>query len=369
MSSSVSFLTLAVCLAIWFQDTRAFLPASLQGPQLRPQHPTSSSSAIFAEKLSRLPSGISPFEKSGARYRDFQGEFRKTCASVLQTALKQGVATMEIEFPPLLGGDKSKTQFDDFDSVQELEKNQDWTIQWTPMLGIKPTWLIFPDLKECEVAKDKWTGQRYRQAGVFTSIEEVTEFYTQGDYSKPWGASFAAGMNSLLGSGGGGGGGESDAGLLGDKSALDSLSENSPAKLHLVVQPGNGGPVEDWVNVEKLHKAAGGSIPTVVINGALDKVRDGYYASFIFPKLAKATPFFKAFESVFYLKPISDKGVYGWVYRVYPEPWQVVLQSPSKDKNGNIKVDDIVAMTSKNKPAYDEAVKAMLSAAAKVTVR
>ena len=272
---------------------------------------------------------------------------------------------MEIEFPPLLGGDKSKTQFDDFDNVQELNKNQDWCVQLAPLLGIQRIWLILPDLKECELAKEKWTGQLYRQAAVFTCLEEVTQFYSGEGYKKPWGATFAAGMNSLLGGGGDG----SDAGLLGDKGALDSLADSSPSNLHMVCQPGNGGPVEDWVNVETLHKAAGGKVPTMVVNGALDKVRDGYYAPFIFPRLAATMPFYKAFESIFYLKPISDKGIYGWVYRVYPEPWQVVLQSPSKDKNGNIKVEDIVALTTDTKPSYDQAVKALLSTAAGASVQ
>jgi len=53
-------------------------------------------------KLSSLPSGISPFEKSLARYRDYQGEFRKTSLTGLRKALKNGIKTMEIEFPPLL---------------------------------------------------------------------------------------------------------------------------------------------------------------------------------------------------------------------------------------------------------------------------
>lgn len=321
-----------------------------------------SSTLLAAEKLSFLPTGISPFEKADARYRDYQSEFRNTCQRAIGDAIQDGIMTMEVEFPPLLGGENSKTQFDDFDNVQELNQNQDWCVQLAPMLGVTPTWMILPDLKECELAKEKWTGQIYRKASVFTCLEQVTQFYSGDDYKKPWGATFAAGMNSLLG------GDDGDAGLLGDKDSLDSLSENSPAKLHMVVQPGNAGPVEDWVNVETLHKAAGGDVPTVVVNGALDKVRDGYYAPFIFPKLAVTMPFYKAFTSVFYLKPLSDKGIYGWVYRVYPEPWQVVLQSPSKDKNGNIKVEDIVALTSDTKPTYDIALKALLAKAAGIAV-
>lgn len=49
-----------------------------------------------------------------------------------------------------MGGSQSKSQFDDFDNVQELDKNKDWTMQLAPMfLGEATyqkgkTWLIFP---------------------------------------------------------------------------------------------------------------------------------------------------------------------------------------------------------------------------------
>jgi hypothetical protein len=120
---------------------------------------------------------------------------------------------------------------------------------------------------------------------------------------------------------------------------------------------------EYWINVEAVHKNAGGTIPTCIVNGALDKVRDGYYAPFIFPKLAKTFPFYRAFEAAFFLKPISDKGVYGWLYRVYPEPWQVYLQTPYK-KNGQVMVQDTVALVKDTRPTYTECVQALLTAAA-----
>lgn len=46
---------------------------------------------------------------------------------------------LEVEFPPLLGGEKSKSQFDDFDNIQELDRNKDWTMLLAPMfLGAFP---------------------------------------------------------------------------------------------------------------------------------------------------------------------------------------------------------------------------------------
>ena len=77
--------------------------------------------------------------------------------------------------------------------------------------------------------------------------------------------------------------------------------------------------IEDWINCEQIHLASPNTT-MVIINGALDKVRNFYYPAFFFPKLAKTVDrFYSNFESIFYLKPISDKGVYGWMYRVFPE--------------------------------------------------
>lgn len=318
-------------------------------------------SANNAQGLTPLPPDISPFSKTSSKRRDVQADFRKLALGSFQQALQDGVTQMELEFPPLLGGDKSKSQFDDFDNVQELNKNRDWCIEWLPTLPVKPVWFILPDLKEVELAKEEWGGQRYRQAAQFTSIEAVTNHYYEivggkVSYNKPWGATFASGMSSLLG------GGNGDAGLLGDQGALDPLEGDAPAKLHLVCQPGNGGPVEDWVNVKALHEAAGSTTPTCIVNGALDKVRDGYYPGLIFPKLATTFDFYRQFEAVLFLKPISDKGVYGWLFRVYPEPWQVVLQTPRRDeKKEEVVIDDTVVLVSERRPSYTECVQALLS--------
>jgi Domain of unknown function (DUF1995) len=230
-----------------------------------------------------------------------------------------------------------------------------------------------PDLKEVELAKNEWTGKRYRDAASFTSIETVTQHYaassssTSQEYSKPWGASFAAFANQLLNDGGGNvedAKSSNGSGLLGDERALDTL-QGDGCSLHFVCQPGNGGPVEDWINVKAFHDAAGGTVPTCIVNGALDKVRDGYYAPFIFPKLAKTFDFYKSFEAMLFLKPVSDKGLYGWVFRVYPEPWQVILQTPVRDAKDQLVIEETVALVRDSRPSYQEAVQALLAAAGK----
>ena len=273
---------------------------------------------------------------------DIQQTFRQIAKQATEQAISNRPSSstpllLEFEFPPLLGGSKTKSQFDDFDNIQELDSNKDWTMQFAPMLlgsnnkmiqkddyNNGKTWLVFPDLKECELARKEWQGGLYQKA-TFTTIEAATEFLLgSGSYDAPWGAALANGMNKLMSSSNNDNNDDDtdgDAGLLGDKKALDKLiqGENAPSALNLIIQPGNGGPVEDWINCEKIHDASPESA-MIIINGALDKVRDGFYPAVFFPKLASTVDrFYKRFESAFYLKPISDKGVYGWLFRVYPE--------------------------------------------------
>jgi len=291
---------------------------------------------------------------------DIQADFRKRAKIAVDSAINDGVRLMEIEFPPLIGGSKSKNQFDDFDNVQELDGNKDWTMQFAPLFltaseyGDGRTWLVFPDLKECEIAKIEWAGARYR-AATFTTIEAATEYLSGGgSYDAPWGSSLVSALSKAVG------GKDGDAGFLGDRSQLDAL-ESAPY-LAFIIQPGNGGPVEDWINCEKIHDNSK-ETNLVIVNGALDKVRDGYYPALFFPKLAATVErFYNRFESVFYLKPITDKGVYGWLYRVYPEPWQVVLQTPTDNKRGSMYVENTVVYTSDTRPTYTEAVAKLIKA-------
>jgi len=188
---------------------------------------SSSTSSLTERQLTPLPKGISPFEKGMAKGLDLAADFRSKATRALDQARKDGKRKLEIEFPPLLF--KGKTQFDDFDNVQELDLNRDWCVEWLPSLNGK-VWLILPDLKECELAKQEWQGGRYRNAAQFTTIEAATQHYTantpttssSSNYRKPWGATFANGMSNLFAGGD----------LLGDSKALDAL-EGSP-DIHLV---------------------------------------------------------------------------------------------------------------------------------------
>ena len=197
--------------------------------------------------LTPLPRGISPFEKSLSKSIDIQAKFRNIAKHAIEKAIRDGVVKIEVEFPPLLGGSQSKSQFDDFDNIQELDSNKDWTLLLAPTFLNDKTyqdgklWLIFPDLKECELAKQEWSGQKPDKC-TFTTIEAVTNYVASGGsnndgndgYDAPWGSSLISGLSKMIG------GEDGDAGLLGDQAALDPIidGENSPASLWLVIQPG-----------------------------------------------------------------------------------------------------------------------------------
>ena len=311
-----------LCMLLWFNVCRGFVLKPFQTTQRMngPNELLSLSSSAFSRSrmkcyLTPLPKGISPFEKGMSKSMDIQGDFRKLAVRAVNEATKNNAAVrlMEIEFPPLLGGDKSKSQFDDFDNIQELDRNKDWVVQFAPTLSC-PTWLIFPDLKECEITKKEWQGKRYTQYSTFTTIETVVD-YLGSKYDAPWGANLVSGLSKTFGKDG------EDLGLMGDASTLDDLaSDEKEQHIKLFIQPGNGGPVEDWINIEKIHDNDDSQSPIIIVNGALDKVRDGFYPAIFFPKLAATVDrFYKQFESILYIKPISDKGVYGWLFRVYPE--------------------------------------------------
>jgi len=313
-------------------DICAFQPASPVAP-----HET-------RMNLTRLPIGVSPLEKSQGV--DIQGNLRKLAAPALSKALKDDLNLLEIDFPPLL---PAKSAYDDFDNISELNANRDWLFQFIPLTSV-PSWSILPDDKECELAVQEWGQSQYvRKLTRFTSIRAAL-VATGVEPVKAWGSTIASTFNRLTGGDG----------ILADTSALDDLNEVQKDTICFLCQPGNGGPVEDWINIEKLHKES--KMTTCIINGALDKVRDGYYPSLAFPALAATIPFYERFEAVLVLRPVADKGIYGWLFRVYPEDWQVMWQKPTT-KGDTTTVDNVVVMTSKQRPSYSDCVKALLAAA------
>ena len=91
-----------------------------------------------------------------------------------------------------------------------------------------------------------------------------------GGSDAAWGAALARGAEGLFGTSN-----------LGAKPDTESAP---PPAVVFAVQPGEGGPLEDWLNLERCVPKDGGLL--VSLNGAFDKLRGGYYPRLLFPKLA-----------------------------------------------------------------------------------
>ena len=73
---------------------------------------------------------------------------------------------------------------------------------------------------------------------------------------------------------------------------------------------------------------------------------------------AVADRFYNNFQSIYYLKPLRDKGFSGWLYRVYPEPWQVIIQQKEDGESGTLVAE------LERRPTYREAIDMMKRAGA-----
>ena len=116
-----------------------------------------------------------------------------------------------------------------------------------------------------------------------------------------------------------------DAGARAERRGKAAEPTTAPApQVVVAVQPGDGGPLEDWLNLERCQPSDG---LLVSVNGAFDKLRGGFYPRPLFPKLAECVDRFVVdAEALVVLKNVADKGRAGWLFRVYPEPWQLFAQ-------------------------------------------
>lgn len=190
--------------------------------------------------LTPLPAGLSGFSSIASRAGALN-TIRRATAAAVGRALADGVELLEVEFPPLL---EKKTQFDDFSNVEVLDANRDFCVQ----LALEPElrqisdddaaamWLCFADEGEAQLAQEAWPGAMYGEA-TNTYIAAAVKAVGR-EPLMPMGSS-ALSAASMLGS------------LFGGEKEPPPPPLPSPdAKLQLVVQPGDGGPMEDWLNLE-----------------------------------------------------------------------------------------------------------------------
>ena len=251
--------------------------------------------------LSPLPPGLNEYSRSGRG--GALSTIRRSSAAAVGRALADGVELIELEFPPLI---ETKSQFDDYSNVEVLDANRDFAMQLAQepeILAAAPDaslWLCFADDGEAELATEAWPGKMFARA-TMTSIAAAVS---------------AAGVEPLKPFGAWAQKGKMEAAAAKAKAA-------PAAALQLAVQPGDGGPMEDWLNLELLQKDG---TPLVCLNGALDKVTSGYYSNFLNPKLGQCSDrFYTRFEQAYFCKPVGSGR--GWLFRVYPEPWQLYRQT------------------------------------------
>ena len=183
---------------------------------------------------------------------------------------------IEIEFPPSRKSDISVSETLAKNRVFVRKFLQSWS-----NLG-KSLWVLFPDNKEANLAKlDPNWGSNEKLSFTVTSLESVVKMRAS----------------------------EMDATLL--------------PKLIICVNPGFN--VEEWIQLSKIQFNA----PTIVINGNLDRLRNGYYPSFFYPELTRVSKdyYSKASQALF-LSPIAIRGdrFAAWLTKTYLAPWQVLLR-------------------------------------------
>ena len=288
-----------------------------------------------ARALTPLPPGINAYEvAAGTRNRPAEA-LAPVALRAIAAAREANVKLGEIEFPALLG---EKTAFDDVDNVQILNWNRDWCMaSMQPLAGELDgeLWLAFPDRKELELAREEWPGAAYAKA-TLTTLEDAAEVLS-GSSDQAWGAAFARAAEGLLGTSN-----------LGAKP--ETTSAPAP-RVVVAVQPGDGGPLEDWLNLERCQPSDG---LLVSVNGAFDKLRGGFYPRPLFPKLAECVDRFVVdAEALVVLKNVADKGRAGWLFRVYPEPWQLFAQG---------KEASLLLETYAGRPSYRDCVATLLKA-------
>eukprot|EP00967_Tisochrysis_lutea_P116124 scaffold186645_cov35-Tisochrysis_lutea.AAC.1 len=232
--------------------------------------------------LTPIPSVLNEFWRGGGRAGTLN-LIRRSTASALGQALADGLELLEVEFPPLI---ERKTQFDDFSNVEELDANRDFGVQLAlepEIVSVAPAdqlWLVFADDAEAQLAREAWPGQRYASA-TQTSIAGAIRM-AGSEPLRPLGSSAADAAGNLAAMLG-----------FGSKRAPAQAPPSAPAALQLVVQPGNGGPMEDWLNLEILREPG---VPMICLNGALDKVTSGYYSDLLNPRLGEcASRFFSQY--------------------------------------------------------------------------
>lgn len=186
-------------------------------------------------------------------------------------ATKQGIVDncklMEIEFIPDRKNDISVTE--------TLDITRDFALEYLNAFKEygNDCWVIFPDGNELTLARKKWGAIPF----TMTSIE----------------------------------------------GAIKQQQQQQP-KIGIALTPGFN--IEEWIELAKWDI----NTPLIIINGNLNRLKEGYYPSFFYPGLAKVSnSFYKNAVQIFSLQPISVSGdrFGGYISRSYPDNFETLLKT------------------------------------------
>ena len=200
--------------------------------------------------------------------------------------IEEGTKLIEVEFPA--------NRKNDLSLGETLDTNRQFTRQFANSFESygKDLWILFPDKKECFLAREKWGNDL---PFTMTSIEGL----------------------------------------------MQNMPESVP-QLMIIVNPGFS--VDEWINIPKLDKG----VPMIIINGNLDRLRNGYYPWFIYPGLTKVTKeFYSNAVQALFLSPIAVGGsrLGAWLTRVYPGSWEVLVKGTTEY--------EVVSVSDAEPPAKD----------------
>jgi hypothetical protein len=211
----------------------------------------------------------------------------------VRNCIQDKASLIEIAFPESRKSDISVTE--------SLTINRDYTFELLKSFSNygNDVWVLFPDRKESFLASETKSGK----AASFrlTSIDAVLGAYTSASTTYP--SSF-------------------------------SIKEVKPPKLLVAVNPGFN--VEEWIKLQKIYTQLNTFYPSadityLVINGNLDRLRNGYYPAIFYPELNKISQsFYKKFIPAYLLRPVAIGGdrLATWLVKSYPnENWQLLVKN------------------------------------------
>lgn len=117
--------------------------------------------------------------------------------------------------------------------------------------------------------------------------------------------------------------------------AFTGLKTANIDKPELIIAVNPGFNIDEWINIAKLSSdVLNNDVPIVIINGNIDRLRNGYYPSIFYPGLTKVTnTFYKTASQAFFLSPIGIAGnrFAGWLAKSSTDSinsnWEILVKS------------------------------------------